>query len=168
VSLFHLVLLLAALARVVELMFANRNARQLFRAGAVEAGRSHYPLIVALHATWFIAMLAMIPADAPARWPWLTLYLVLQVGRIWVLASLGRYWTTRIVTLPGAPLVRRGPYRFMRHPNYLIVELEIISLPLAFGATALAFGFGIVNAAMLWWRIRVEDQALAARRATAQ
>ena len=94
--------------------------------------------------------------------------LVLQIGRIWVLASLGRYWTTRIVTLPGAPLVRRGPYRFMRHPNYLIVELEIISLPLAFGATALAFGFGIVNAAMLWWRIRVEDQALAARRATAQ
>jgi len=163
VSLFSLVLLLVVTARVVELIHANRNARRLFRFGALEIGRGHYPLIVGLHAAWFIAMLATIPADAPPQWPWLAFFVLLQIGRIWVVASLGRFWTTRIVTLPGAPLVRRGPYRFMRHPNYLIVELEIISLPLAFGAPLLAITFGLANAALLWWRIRIENEALAAR-----
>jgi methyltransferase len=168
VSLFRLVLLLVAIARVLELIHANRNTRRLLRAGALEVGRGHYPLIVGLHAAWFIAMLATIPSDAPPHWPWLALFFVLQLGRIWVLASLGRFWTTRIVTLPGAPLVRRGPYRFIRHPNYLIVELEIISLPLAFGAPLLAVTFGLANAALLWWRIRVENGALATRQSIAQ
>ena len=143
---------------------SQRNTRRLLEEGAVEAGRGHYPLIVALHVVWFLAMLATIPRDAPPNWPWLALFLALQLGRIWVLGSLGRFWTTRVVTLPGAALVRRGPYRFIRHPNYVIVELEFVSLPLAFGAPLLALIFGLANAAMLWWRIRVENGALAARR----
>jgi methyltransferase len=164
VSLFHLVLILVACARVLELIHSQRNTRRLLEEGAVEAGRGHYPLIVALHVAWFLAMLATIPRDAPPNWPWLALFLALQLGRIWVLGSLGRFWTTRVVTLPSAALVRRGPYRFIRHPNYVIVELEIVSLPLAFGAPLLALAFGLANAAMLWWRIRVENGALAARR----
>jgi methyltransferase len=163
-SLFHLVLLLVALARGLELIYAQRNTRRLLAEGAVEAGRNHYPAIVALHLAWFLAMLFAVPTDAPVNWPWLVLFLVLQAGRIWVLSSLGRFWTTRIVTLPGAPLVRRGPYRYFRHPNYLIVELEIVSLPMAFSAIWIAVVFGLANAALLLWRMRIEDETLAQRR----
>lgn len=167
-SLFQLVLLLTALCRILELFYARHNTRRLLASGAREVGRGHYPVIVGLHAAWFITMLATIPADTPPRWFWLGLFLVLQAGRAWVLLTLGRFWTTRIVTLAGAPLVRGGPYRFVRHPNYLVVELEIIALPLAFGAPLLALGFGLANAAVLWWRIRIENEALVARRAAGQ
>ncbi len=166
-SLFHLVVALVVLARLVELAIARGNARRLLSQGAIEAGRAHYPLIVALHAAWFLAMLAFIPGEAPANWFWLGCFLLLQPARLWVLASLGRFWTTRIITLPGAPLVRRGPYRFIRHPNYLVVELEIVTLPLAFGAGWIALIFGLANAAMLAWRIRIEDVVLSARRSPA-
>lgn len=90
---------------------------------------------------------------------------MLQAGRIWVIASLGRFWTTRIVTLEDAPLVRRGPYRFLRHPNYVVVAAEIVVLPLVFGAWQLALIFGALNLGVLAWRIRVEEQALKPRRA---
>jgi methyltransferase len=163
-SLFHLVLALVALARLAELVHARRNTRRLLAEGAVEIGRSHYPMIIGLHLAWFAALLVFIPAAAPASWPWLILFALLQVARLWVFATLGRYWTTRIIHLPGAPLVRSGPYRFLRHPNYLIVELEVVILPLAFGAWLLAIVFGIANAAVLAWRIRIEETALAARR----
>ena len=166
-SLFHLVLALVALARVAELVHARRNTRRLLAEGAVEIGRSHYLLIIGLHLAWFAALVVTIPADAPARLPWLVLFALLQVARLWVFVALGRYWTTRIIHLPSAPLVRSGPYRFLRHPNYLIVELEIVILPLAFGAWLLAVIFGIANAVILTWRIRVEDAALAARRSLA-
>ncbi|HYV88208.1 MAG TPA: isoprenylcysteine carboxylmethyltransferase family protein [Candidatus Polarisedimenticolia bacterium] len=166
-NLFHFVLVLVALARVAELLHARRNTRRLLAEGAVEIGRSHYPLIVGLHLAWFAALLVVIPAETPPRWPWLILFALLQVARLWVLATLGRYWTTRIIHLPTAPLVQRGPYRFLRHPNYLIVELEIVILPLAFGAWLLALIFGIANAAILAWRIRIEETALASRRSLA-
>jgi methyltransferase len=166
-SLFHFVLVLVALARVAELLHARRNTRQLLAEGAVEIGGSHYPLIVGLHLAWFAALLVVIPAETPPRWPWLILFALLQVARLWVLATLGRYWTTRIIHLPTAPLVQRGPYRFLHHPNYLIVELEIVILPLAFGAWLLALIFGIANAAILAWRIRIEETALASRRSLA-
>jgi methyltransferase len=166
-SLFHLVLAVVVLLRVAELLHARRNTRRLLAEGAVEIGRSHYPLIVGLHLAWFAAMLVVIPADTPPRWPWLVLFGFLQVARLWVLATLGRYWTTRIIHLPSAPLVRRGPYRFLRHPNYLIVELEMLILPLAFDAWLLAVIFGIANAAILAWRIRIEETALASRRSLA-
>ena len=162
-SLFHVVLGLVVLQRLAELVLAARNTRRLLAKGAVEAGRGHYPLIVALHAAWLVALGLLVPADAPASWPLLGLFLALQAARIWVIASLGPYWTTRIITLPGAPLVRRGPYRWLRHPNYVVVALEIAVLPLAFGAIWIAIIFSLLNAAMLWHRIRVENAALAAR-----
>jgi methyltransferase len=163
-SLFHLVLALVALARGAELVHSRRNTSRLLAQGAIEIGRAHYPLIIALHLAWFAALLVFIPADASPHWPWLALFALLQVARLWVFVTLGRYWTTRIIHLPTAPLVRSGPYRFLRHPNYLIVELEVVVLPLAFGGWLLALVFGIANAAVLAWRIRIEETALSARR----
>ncbi len=155
---------LMTLQRLGELVYSSRNTRALLAKGAVEAGRAHYPLIVLLHAAWLVAIVATLPASPPIHWPAVALLVVLQGLRLWVIATLGPYWTTRILTLPGAPLVRDGPYRFLRHPNYLVVVVEIALLPLAFGQVAIAVVFSILNAAMLWWRIRIEDQALQARR----
>ncbi len=162
--LFAIVLLLVAVARVVELIIANRNTRALMTKGAVEIGRSQYPFIVLFHLAWLAALAVAVPDAAPADPFWLGLFAVLFLARVWVIVSLGRYWTTRIVTLADAPIIRRGPYRFLRHPNYLVVALEIPVLPMAFGLWQIALGFGIVNLVLLAWRIRVEDRALAARR----
>ena len=95
--------------------------------------------------------------------PLLAVFLVLQLGRLWVISTLGPYWTTRIITLPGAPLVKRGPFRLVRHPNYLVVACEIAVLPLAFGAWRIAVVFSILSAMLTLYRIRLEDAALAAR-----
>lgn len=158
----RLVVLLVAAQRLAELVLARRNTARLLAEGGVEHGAGHYPLIVALHAGWLLALLLRAPGPVDAVW--LAAFLVLQAGRVWVLASLGRYWTTRIVTLPATPLVRRGPYRWLRHPNYLVVALEIPALALALGLPWEAAGFGLANAALLGWRIRVEEGALAGRR----
>jgi methyltransferase len=166
-SLFYVIIFLVILARIAELIAARRNTRRLLSEGAVELGRAHYPVIVGLHAAWFVAMFVVIPANEPPVWFWLVLFLLLQPLRFWILTSLGRFWTTRIISMPGAPLVRSGPYRFLRHPNYALVELEIVFLPLAFGSWALALIFGAANAAVLAWRIRIEDIALASRRQAA-
>jgi methyltransferase len=158
------VVALVALERLAELWHARRNTRALLDAGGVEVGRSHYPLIVALHTAWLLAIVLTVPREAGVSVPLLIAFAVLQGVRLWVLTSLGRYWTTRVITLPGAPLVRRGPYRYLRHPNYLVVAAEIAVLPLAFGAWGLAAVFSALNAALLAWRISLEDQALAPRR----
>ncbi len=160
-GLAQIVTLLVALQRLAELGYARRNARRLLAAGGVEHGAGHYPLFVALHGAWLVALFVLVPAEAPADWGLLGLYGLLQLGRLWVIASLGRRWTTRVIVVPGAPLVTRGPYRFLRHPNYLIVALEIPVLPLAFGAWQIALGFGLANLALLAWRIRIEERALA-------
>ena len=117
-----------------------------------------------LHGSWLAALWLLVPADAPVIWPLLVLFALLQAARLWVIASLGRYWTTRIITVPGAPLVRRGPYRWIKHPNYLVVAAEIAVLPLAFGAWEIALVFSALNALLLYHRIRVEEAALAPRR----
>ena len=163
-SLVQAVVLLVALQRLAELLYARRNTRRLLASGAVEVGARHYPLLVLLHAAWLVALLVLVPAEAPVDLPLLGLFVLLQMARVWVLASLGRYWTTRIITLPGAPLVRRGLYRFLRHPNYLIVVGEIAVLPLAFGAWEIASVFSLLNLAILAYRIRIEDAALSTRR----
>ena len=160
-GLAQIVTLLVALQRLAELGYARRNAQRLLAAGGVEHGAGHYPLFVALHGAWLAALFVLVPADAPANWGLLGLYGLLQLGRLWVIASLGRRWTTRVIVVPGAPLVTRGPYRFLRHPNYLVVALEIPVLPLAFGAWQIALGFGLANLALLAHRIRVEERALA-------
>lgn len=160
----QIVVLVVAGQRVAELVYARRNARRLLAAGGTEHGATRYPLIVLLHAAWLAALFVLVPPDARVSWPLIGVYLVLQAARLWVLSSLGRFWTTRIITVPDAPLVRHGPYRWIRHPNYLIVAAEIAVLPLAFGAWQLALGFSVVNAAALADRIRIEERALAPRR----
>ncbi len=162
-SLLWIVLLLVAAQRLAELAYASRNTRRLKAQGAYESGAGHYPLLVAVHALWFAALAVFVPAGQAPNWALLGVFLVLQGLRLWVLASLGRYWTTRVITLPGAPLVRRGPYRFLRHPNYLVVAGEIAVLPLAFGAWEIAVIFSLANAAVLAWRIRCEERALSGR-----
>lgn len=158
-----LVLLVAA-QRLGELVLARRNTARLLARGGRETGAGHYPLIVALHTAWLATLFLAIPPGARMLWTLILVFVLLQAARVWVIASLGEYWTTRIVTLADAPLVRRGPYRWARHPNYLIVAAEIAVLPLAFGAWRIAILFTLLNAVVLAWRIRLEDRALAARR----
>jgi len=167
-SILWITLVLVALQRLGELVYAARNTRRLLAQGAVEIGRAHYPLFVLLHGGWLVAMAVLVPAAAPVSWPLLALFVLLQLGRVWVVATLGPYWTTRIITLPKVPLVRRGPYRFVNHPNYLIVTGEIAVLPLAFGAWQIALVFSLLNAALLAWRIRIENGTLTPRRVLGQ
>jgi methyltransferase len=158
-------LLVATLQRLVELIIANRNTRALLAQGAYEVGRGHYPAIVFFHVAWLVTLWGFFVSGLTRFEPWFAIaYLAVQILRIWVMASLGRYWTARIIVVPDAPLVRTGPYRVMHHPNYLVVVLEIALLPLALGSWPLALGFSIVNAILLAWRIRVEESALAGRR----
>ena len=149
--------------RLAELAWAERNTRRLRAAGAYEVGSRHYPLIVALHAAW-LAGLWIFAWGRPVHWPFVALFLVLQGLRAWILATLGRRWTTRIIVVPGEVLVRRGPYRFLRHPNYAVVVGEIACLPLAFGLVGFASVFSILNAAVLAIRVRAENGALAEAR----
>jgi methyltransferase len=152
-------LLFVTLQRMAELVIAQRNTRRLLAAGAVEAAPEHYPVIVALHGAWLAGLWILAPTHAPD--PILAaVYGVLQLARFWVLATLGERWTTRIIILPGAPLVRAGPYRFVDHPNYWVVAGEILILPCVFGLTLFALVFTLLNAAILTVRIRAEDSAL--------
>lgn len=162
-SAVHWIVVLVALQRLAELVHARRNAARLIARGGVEAGAGHYPLIVALHAAWLASMVALVPPDAPVNWPLFGLYVALQGIRYWTIAALGERWTTRVIVVPGAEPVRRGPYRFMRHPNYAVVACEVALLPLVFGAWRIALGFSILNAGLLVHRIRVEDAARAVR-----
>ncbi len=158
------IVLLVAAQRLVELTIADRNTRRLLARGGREIGAKHYPFIVALHATWLAALFISTPGGTKMDLSLLGAFALLQVGRVWVIASLGSFWTTRIVTLPDTPLVRRGPYRLLRHPNYVIVALEIPLLPLAFGNWQLSILFCLINTLLLIVRIQSEDAALASRR----
>jgi len=149
--------------RLAELWIARRNTRHLLAAGAVEHGARHYPLFILLHASWLAAIVVFTPPYTEPNMILVALFLALQAARLWVVASLGRFWTTRIIRLPGATLVRRGPYRFIRHPNYWIVAGEIALLPLAFGQWEIAVGFSLASAALTLHRIRIEEAALADR-----
>jgi methyltransferase len=153
------ILALVTAQRLAELVIARRNTRALLARGAFEIGAAHYPLIVALHAAWLAALWIFAPGQAIA-WPLIGVFVVLQALRLWVLASLGGRWTTRIIILPDAPLVTGGPFRFLRHPNYVVVVAEIAVLPLAFGLVWLALVFSLLNAAVLWVRISAEGAAL--------
>jgi len=162
-SLAVVILALVTLQRIGELWLSNRNTRRLLGRGAREVGAGHYPLIVAVHALWLITLWWLAPTR-PVDGFWLALYVLLQLARIWVLASLGERWTTRIIVPPDAPLVRRGPYRFVNHPNYVVVVGEIAILPLVFGLWWVAVLFSLLNAAVLTIRILQENRALASLR----
>jgi methyltransferase len=146
------------LQRVAELGLAQWNTARLRATGGVEFGASHYPLIVALHASWLLGLLVF--GHGRSVDPiWLVVFILLQAARMWVIASLGRRWTTRVIVLPGASPVAHGPYRWLRHPNYAVVALEIAVVPLALELPLFALVFSAANAALL--TIDVENQALA-------
>jgi methyltransferase len=159
----HWLVALVALQRLFELLLSRRNQAFLRARGGFEVGAGHYPLIVAVHVGWLATLWITVPSGAEMSWPWVALYLVLQCGRVWVMLALGPYWTARIIQLPNEPLVRRGPYRLCRHPNYVVVSGEIAVLPLVFGQWHTAAIFSLFNAAVLFWRIRVENAALSIR-----
>jgi methyltransferase len=163
-TLARVIFALVVLQRLVELVHASRNARTLKARGGIESGRGHYPLMVLLHASWLIAIGWGIERDPSVHSFPLALFALLQLLRIWVIATLGPYWTTRVITVPGAPLVRRGPYRVFRHPNYLVVAGEMAVFPLVFGQVWMAVIFSGLNTAVLAWRIRHENAALEPRR----
>ena len=155
-----IILALVTAQRLAELILARRNTMVLLARGAYEVSPGHYPLIVAVHASWLAALWWLAPGE-PVRWPLIALFVLLQLGRLWVLATLGPRWTTRIIVVPGERLVARGPFRLVRHPNYLVVTGEIAVLPLAFGLWQVALLFSLANAAVLAIRIRAEEKALA-------
>jgi methyltransferase len=154
-------LLLSAVTveRSAELLWDRRNTGMLLAAGASEFSPRHYPAIVLLHIFWLVA-LWLLGWDRPLSAAWLTLFMALQVLRAWILVTLRGRWTTRIIVLPTAPLVTRGPYRFLSHPNYLVVVGEIAVLPLCLGLPWLALIFSTANALILTIRVRAENAAL--------
>jgi methyltransferase len=151
---------LVVLQRIGELWYASRNTSALKARGALEYGHAHYPFIVLLHAAWLTAIASGIRRDPGVHSIPLVVFAALQAMRIWVIATLGPYWTTRIISVPGEPLVRRGPYRFVRHPNYLVVAGEMAVFPLVFGQITNAVVFSALNAVLLAWRIRQENAVL--------
>ena len=153
------ILSLVTLQRLVELYIARRNTQRLLAKGGFEVGSNHYPFVVVLHAIW-LAGLWYLALKLEVSWPWIFAYLVLEAARGWIIAALGSRWTTRIIVVPGETLVDEGPYKFFRHPNYMVVAGEIFILPMAFGLWWYAILFAALNAAMLYWRIRAEDVAL--------
>jgi len=163
VTAFYWVLAAVALQRLAELVLARRNTARLLARGGIEHGRGHYPLIVALHAGWLVALLVTVPVQEAVRWWVVGLYGIVQVARYWTMTSLGANWTTRIIVVPGEAPVRGGPYRWCRHPNYWVVSAELALLPLAVGAWQLALVFSALNGVLLRHRIRMEDAALGRR-----
>ena len=151
--------------RTAELAISARNARRLLARGAREHGREHLPLLILLHAFFPIALIAeVIGLHAhPGRLAplWATLWLAAQGVRWAAMRALGEHWNIRVIVLPGAPLIRRGPYRWLRHPNYLAVVVEILAAPLMFGAWRTALAFSAANLFALRVRIRCEERALA-------
>lgn len=145
--------------RLAELAIDRRNTARLLAAGAWEVGARHYPAMVAMHASWLAALWFTV-GSRPVDVALLAVFAVLQLLRVWVLATLGPRWTTRIIVTGGAPLVKKGPFRFLRHPNYTVVTAEIAILPLVFGLVWIAVLFTLLNAAMLYVRIRAENGAL--------
>lgn len=149
-----------AIQRLAELALATRNTLRLRDAGGVEFGAAHYPLLVALHAFWLMGLWVYGHDRDIALWG-LAAFAALQIARVWIIVSLGRGWTTRVIVMPGSVRVARGPYRWLRHPNYGVVALEIAVVPLALGLPVFAAVFSVLNAAVLALRIRVENMALA-------
>lgn len=153
-----------ALQRLAELAYARRNTQRLLARGAREAGAGHYPFFVVLHASWLLVQAWFTSPSPPVSWGLLALFFAVQMLRLWVIISLGPYWTTRIITLDSAPLRRRGPYKWFRHPNYAIVALEIPLVPLILGLPKVAAIFGGLNILLLAYRIHIEEKTLAPRR----
>ncbi|KIL80252.1 isoprenylcysteine carboxyl methyltransferase family protein [Bacillus badius] len=164
-SLFFLVFTFVVLQRLLEVIYARSNEKRMRAQGAIEFGAEHYKWIVLLHVLFFVSLLAevfYIGMDLAPGWQWFFAgFLIAQLLRVWSLASLGPFWNTKILVLPGASKVKRGPYRWIPHPNYVVVAMEIASLPLIFGAWRTALIFSVANALLLLFiRIPAEEKAL--------
>ena len=156
--------LLILLQRALEELYSQRNTRRLLEQGAHQVGTDFYPIVAAVHLCWIAGLAVLVPPSAPVHAPLLIAFVVLQGLRYWIIATLGRYWTHRIITLPKAPIVSDGPYRLLRHPNYALTVAETLLLPLAFGQLALGVIFAVMWAAVLKHKAQLEDRALDMRR----
>ncbi|MCY9549211.1 isoprenylcysteine carboxyl methyltransferase family protein [Lysinibacillus xylanilyticus] len=160
----YIILILVILQRLTEVFIAKRNEKWMLSQGAYEVGSSHYPYMVSLHVGFFLFLIIEVVTNhksLSSLFPVLfILFIAVQALRIWCIRSLGSFWNTKILILPDAKVVRKGPYTFMRHPNYAVVCLEIILLPLMFQAYFTAFCFTLLNVTMLSVRIPIEEKAL--------
>jgi methyltransferase len=166
VTAYALLVVAVGIERLAELVVATRNARWAFAHGGIESGRGHYPVMAAMHTAFLVACIAEVAvADRPflpwLGWPMLALVAASQALRWWCVATLGHQWNTRVIVVPGLSLVSAGPYRWLRHPNYVAVVVEVAALPLVHTAWVTALVFTVVNAAILAVRIPVEERALA-------
>ena len=159
-------LIFVTLQRFAEFVWDLQNTHRLRAAGGIEVGGLHYPAMMLVHAAW-LAGLWPLGYDQPVIPIYIVAFLLLQIGRYWVLATLGRRWTTRVIVVPGAPLVESGPYRLIRHPNYVIVAGELVLVPLALGLPVYALVFLVLYAGAAYLRIQVENAALAGELADA-
>ncbi|MBK8554154.1 MAG: hypothetical protein IPL53_25150 [Ignavibacteria bacterium] len=164
---FYIVIVIVILQRLFELVIAKRNEKWLLEQGAVEYGKEHYRFIVLLHTLFFISMIAEYnfrERDIEfnvINYLFLVFFVFLQIMRVWVLRSLGKYWNTKILRIPDSGLIKTGPYRYFKHPNYIIVVCEIFVIPMIFDLYYTAIVFSVLNAIMLSVRIRSENEALA-------
>jgi methyltransferase len=162
--LFYIIIAIVIIQRLVELIIAKRNEKWMRSQGAFEAGAVHYPIMVTMHIAFFISLLIevlVINKPLSPFWiPLLSIFLIAQIARVWCLTSLGKFWNTKIIILPGADVVKKGPYKFIRHPNYVIVATELLVLPLIFSAYFTAIVFSLLNLWMLSVRIPVEEREL--------
>ena len=165
-TLFLIIISFVILQRLTELIIAKRNAKWLLSRGAIEYGKEHYKFIVLLHICFFLSIITEFYLHGRhselnlINYTFLVIFILLQFLRVWIISSLGKYWNTRIFRIPGEKLVVRGPYKFIKHPNYIVVIGEILILPLVFNLYYSAIIFTILNALMLFVRIRTENKAL--------
>lgn len=164
--LFYIVIGIVAAQRILELVISKRNEVWLLSRGAIQYGAGHYRFIVLMHICFFLSMFEeffFIKGHKELNiinYSFLVFFILLQFGRVWVLVSLGKYWNTKIYRIKRRPLVKTGPYKYLKHPNYIIVTLEIIALPLIFNLYYTALVFSVLNAIMLSIRIKAENKAL--------
>lgn len=162
--LFYIFIIFIIGQRVLELLIAKRNELRMKQKGAIEFGQSHYPFIVSVHSLFFVSLIlevTLFHKHLTQNWSiFLVLFFIAQFGRIWALTSLGTFWNTKIIVLPEADIVKKGPYKFVKHPNYIIVAIELIVIPLLFQAFMTAIIFTILNAIILSIRIPAEERAL--------
>ncbi|MEG7377767.1 isoprenylcysteine carboxyl methyltransferase family protein [Bacillus subtilis] len=161
---FWLLIAILIAQRAAEMAVARQNEQKVKKQGAIEFGESHYPYIIIMHILFFLSLTAevLLMNKQPSSW-WIGIavaILSVQAVRYWALCSLGAYWNTKILVVPGAELVKKGPYKWMKHPNYTVVILEILLIPLLYQAYVTMCLFSIVNAVLLTVRIRAEDKAL--------
>lgn len=162
---FIIFISLMMMERLVEIVYARHNEKKMKRNGAIEVGADHYKWIVLLHVFFFISLTVEViwkGGELGKYWfVFFALFLFAQLGRFWTLLTLGKYWNTKIIVLSGEKRVRKGPYRWLKHPNYLIVAIELFSLPLIFEAVFTSFLFVIGHVVLIYFiRIPLEEKAL--------